>query len=483
MNRIGLLLLLASHALAAPGLEDLFDPGRVPLKKLARVDQLDRSARLVARGFDPLLYAAPPPAPGQVPQANNIRRRLWPGFSYAARLQEKQRTFARLSRRMGVVDLAALIWHAAELPPAEFARRHWKLSPPARKMRTAQPLQALRHSERQFRAWVLDQLALRVNAAIGDERDDALDVLIGRGLRDPDPAVRVRAARVLGGVADARAQGALERVASRERDPELIGEAARGRVRQGGRGLQGLVRRWLTQGREEIRLPLVRACRRLPGAWVDALLAQRLEHATGRWRDDLETVSAARLFRAPARDGPVSFYGIRTHSRRLLFCIDVSGSMRYPMDGEGGTREPRIERTRRELLRTLNDLPERTRFNIALFAQVPVPWQRGLVPANAANREKAIDFVNNLQANGGTNVHGVLEFALASGADTVFLLTDGEPSVGVIVDPALIVAEMAARNLHARLNVHTIGLARDQNAELLVNLAARNGGEYVAVRK
>ena len=233
---------------------------------------------------------------------------------------------------------------------------------------------------------------------------------------------------------------------------------------------------------DNVRFPLVRALRTVPGGWADELLAARYESAEGRHRDDLESVRARRLLREPRPDGPVSFYGIRTQSRRILFCIDVSGSMNYPMDGSGGTREKRIEKTRRELYRTLGDLPEGTRFNVVLFAARQVPWKRKLVPANVARREEAIAFLDAKEISGGTNIHGAVEFALASGADTAFLLTDGEPSVGVIVDPALIVAESAARNRHGGLVIHTIGLAQDQNAELLVNLAHRSGGTYVAVR-
>ena len=54
--------------------------------------------------------------------------------------------------------------------------------------------------------------------------------------------------------------------------------------------------------------------------------------------------------------------------------------------------------------------------------------------------------------------------------------------MGVLVDPALILEEVAESNPHGRVVIHTVGLSRDQNAELLVNLAHRNGGRYVADR-
>lgn len=184
----------------------------------------------------------------------------------------------------------------------------------------------------------------------------------------------------------------------------------------------------------------------------------------------------------PEPEGRVGFYGIRTFSRRLLFCIDVSGSMALPMDGKGGKREKRIERTRRELIKTLTGLPADTRFDVVLFASRVIPWRGRLVKANEAQRHEALAFVEEQAPDGGTNVYAALEYALASGADTVFLLTDGEPSVGVLVDPALILEEVCAANAAGSVAIHAIGLAQDQNDELLVNLAARNDGTYVAVR-
>lgn len=481
MVRLALLLVLAS-----PGvLDDLFDPAAGPgLTPYESLEKLGPTERLRARGFDPDRYHAPPPAPDQVEQVGSIRAKLYPGFTYAARLEEKQRVFARMARGVPLPDLARLVWRAGVADPGVFAGKYWKLVGGVQKRDRipSQRLQALRESERQFNTWFLADLARRIAAESGDERDEALDLLIVKGLGDPDPAVRARCARVLGGLRDERVRVALERAVRSEREPVALGEAIRGRVRQGGRRLEALVRAWMGEPRPDVRFPLVRACRAIPGGWVDELLAARHEAAEGRWRDDLETVRASRLLRAPRVDGPVSFYGIRTQSRRLLFLIDVSGSMKYPMDGSGGTREPRIEKTRRELYRTLGDLPARTRFNVVLFASRPVPWQRTLVPANDRRRDEAIAFLDSEEIRGGTNIHAIVEYALTSGADTAFLLTDGEPSVGVIVDPALIVAESAARNRHGGLVLHTIGLSQDQNAELLVNLAHRNGGTYVAVR-
>jgi len=153
------------------------------------------------------------------------------------------------------------------------------------------------------------------------------------------------------------------------------------------------------------------------------------------------------------------------------------------MAGKGAAGERRIDRTRRELLRTLGDLPDGVRFGVLGFAGGPVPWRPGLVAADAVRRDEAIRFLDRVGLHPGTNVHDVLDAALRTDADTIFLLTDGESNGGAIVQPALLWEEIADRNAHLGARIHAIGLGRDQNAELLVNLAARNGGRYVAVRK
>jgi len=477
-----LFLVLAGAARAEPegagGPFDPLAPGLAPLSRAA-FEQLGPIERLRARGFDPLAYRRPPPADDRVPQHNNVRRRLHPGFSYRRRLEEKQRAFRRLVTRMPPDRMAALMREMVELDPRAFARRYGHAIPVRRPFLPQQSIQARRHSERQFREWALGEIAVRLLGATGRDRKRAVQSLV-RGLRDDDARLARRCAQVLGRLPDDAAAEALEQTVLRARDPELLGAAVSARLRRG--ATETLVRRWARHSRPAVRFAVARACRTLSGDWVDAFAERRVERAEGRERDDWAAVLAARRFVEEPRDGDVSFFGIRTHSRRVLYLLDVSGSMAYLMDGKGGEREPRIERTRRELLRSLTELPDDVRFNVALFASAVRPWERRLRPVGGGTRTAAMDYLEEREVKGGTNIHGALAFALESGADTAFLLTDGEASVGTVVDPALILAEAAARTRHGRLVVHTVGLARDQNAELLVNLAHRTGGRYVAVR-
>ncbi len=472
-------MVLAGSAFAEP--DGLFDPLVPTLRSVPRAafTRLDPVARLHARGLEPLLHRRPPSVNDQVPQANNIRARLYPGFRYRTRLRDKQADFRRTLARLTVAETVALVWSMEELPPGEFAARYVNKIRTPRLMMPQQPLQARRHSERQFRTWALGQIAVRLLSSAGRSRAHAVDALL-RGLRSSDHTLARRCAVVLGGIPDPRATRALQDTPSRARDPELLGAAVFARLRHD--APEALVRAWARHSRPAVRFAVARVCRTLPGGWVDRLVEERTARAVGRDRDDWEAVRSVRRFRKKQTDGDVSFFGLRTHSRRVLYLLDVSGSMIFPMDGKGGKREKRIDRTRRALMQSLMDLPADVTFNVALFASGVRAWERGLKPADAGNREAALDFLEDRAVVGGTNVYAALEFALRSGADTVFLLTDGEPSVGVIVDPALLLAETEERTRYGRLVIHTVGLAQDQNAELLTNLAHLTGGRYVAVR-
>jgi hypothetical protein len=211
-------------------------------------------------------------------------------------------------------------------------------------------------------------------------------------------------------------------------------------------------------------------------------MQSKITDAKGRCFEDLDVAIAARNDAEADFGGSTDFYGLKTRSKRIVFCIDVSISMDFPMDGRGGNREPRRTRTLRELTRTLERLAADVEFNVILFSQRITPLWRRLRPAEPKNRAAAIEFIRRAGTEPGTDIWGAVSAALGSGADTAYLLSDGEPSVGAILDPALILHEVAAVNAMQLLRIHAVGLSRDQNTELLYNLARASGGQFVADR-
>ena len=80
----------------------------------------------------------------------------------------------------------------------------------------------------------------------------------------------------------------------------------------------------------------------------------------------------------------------------------------------------------------------------------------------------------------GTNLYGSLEFAFDDpDVDTIFILSDGEPSVGDIIDPQLIREAIAERNATRNVVINTIAFGAD--LQVLEWLAEDSGGTHVSI--
>lgn len=204
----------------------------------------------------------------------------------------------------------------------------------------------------------------------------------------------------------------------------------------------------------------------------------------------------------------LTFFGIRTDSERVLFVLDLSGSMEFSMvprgnpdDDLGNGREPdlprpgeqsRLEAAKDALKRALGGIGDGAVFNIIFYASDVWSWQDDLLAMTGESRSEAMRYVEDLDAVGGTNIYGALAQAFdmagaesgdgwaAPKIDTIFFLSDGRPSVGLTIDPEEILAYVRDRNQSAGIVIHTIGLSGAQDAYLMRSLAEQNGGTYVA---
>ncbi|MFT7619801.1 MAG: hypothetical protein ACI97A_003458 [Planctomycetota bacterium] len=148
------------------------------------------------------------------------------------------------------------------------------------------------------------------------------------------------------------------------------------------------------------------------------------------------------------------FYGLDIRSNRVIFICDTSGSM----------KGRKIAELKRELWRSMRgiDAPE-SAFNAIFFARnTQAIWKR-LAKVRKNTLDKAKKSIGRIQADGGTNVWAALERAFVDrDADTIVLLTDGQPSVGKIIDPEIILQSVAQLNRYKRLQIHTVYLSEDQ---------------------
>ena len=162
-------------------------------------------------------------------------------------------------------------------------------------------------------------------------------------------------------------------------------------------------------------------------------------------------------------------------ARDLTLVVDVSGSM----SGD------KIAQARAALRQALGTLRPTDRFRLIAFSTRVVPFRENFAPATAENVEAARHWVNDLQADGGTNIAGALEAALGQGTPSerlpiVVFVTDGLPSVGEQAPDRI--ATMAGGRI-GRTRIFTFGVGADVNTYLLDRLASEGRGTatYVAV--
>jgi len=251
---------------------------------------------------------------------------------------------------------------------------------------------------------------------------------------------------------------------------------------------------------------------------------------------DHEKVKAAleeeRIKGSMYKTGGKAFLTVQTKSENILFVIDVSGSMDIPfgdperlkITGRTYASLQRLAIVKEELSATINDLPETTSFNIIAFATGVRPWKKDPVRATILNKAGATDWVAKLQplgvtrggtsfevatgmaveteTEGATNTYLALMTALGepvgeddrprtgSGGfvtapartplDTVFFLTDGEPTVGRTVDMFEIRREVQRVNAFRGVQIHVIFVG-EIGGEDFQKLARENRGIFVKI--
>lgn len=173
-----------------------------------------------------------------------------------------------------------------------------------------------------------------------------------------------------------------------------------------------------------------------------------------------------------------SYWNIPVRSDRVAFVVDVSGSMNQPFGTGGGTR---LDESKRQLERVLAMLPPKAKVNLVAFSTKIDSLASKLVPLDGKQKKAAEAFVAALEARLATDVCGGLERAFADPeVDTIFLLTDGQPSAGRIVEPQALAKEVRAWNLGRGVRIHTIALGGD--SKFLEQLAAESGGQHAVAR-
>ncbi|MEZ7890516.1 MAG: VIT domain-containing protein [Candidatus Wallbacteria bacterium] len=161
--------------------------------------------------------------------------------------------------------------------------------------------------------------------------------------------------------------------------------------------------------------------------------------------------------------------------KNICFVLDTSGSM-------SGAK---LKQSQNALKFCLNNLYLEDKFNIVNFSTEARMFENKLMPADKGNIEKALNYVDEIKAIGGTNINEAMLKAINFDYDTnkpsfIVFLTDGLPTIDVTDVPEILKNIEKANN--KKIRIFCFGAGSDLNTTLLDRLSSENHGavDYVA---
>jgi hypothetical protein len=327
--------------------------------------------------------------------------------------------------------------------------------------------------------------AVRALGAIGGEEADAI---LGRAAAHEEAVVRRAAASAV----------PLQ---------EPLTEELRGAIRRLVRDDHEAVRRALYTALGEAKLedflpPLIEALendprlrnRHVAYLALKAITGQDFSYDSATWRQWYKDRKAGGL--KPRTYTYARYYGFGVHTDRVVFVVDVSGSMRWSYH----KRPKRIEVARRELARVIREIPPKSLFNVIVYATKVRCWQKSEVEATRGNVAKALRWSERMLAEpeGDTYAYDALERTFTNNPrfDTIFFLSDGWPSHGEYISTEGIIAAVKSFNRDRDAVLHSIALTLEnvdrghpqsstarlrEMKKFLQRLAAATGGECKSI--
>jgi hypothetical protein len=244
------------------------------------------------------------------------------------------------------------------------------------------------------------------------------------------------------------------------------------------------------------------------------------------WADNREKFQSQEAVKVGGRpkDPPVdnTIYGVPIKSDRVLFVIDISGSMKdptknpqaptptvkppvTPKDGdppppppaEEVMSGPKIDVAKHELKKAIEKLPKTAMFSIVAFNHATLVWKEQPVLATAENKDEAYKWVRDFKPSGSTFSDGALRVAFriaGLGAidkaypevaiDTIMFISDGAPTdnaadASKVMDFKIIIEHVREWNSQKKVVINCIAIDMQPGNEFMETLARENGGTFV----
>lgn len=187
------------------------------------------------------------------------------------------------------------------------------------------------------------------------------------------------------------------------------------------------------------------------------------------------------------RLGIIDFLGEFGGPKDVVYCLDVSASMQA-----AGLNK--LELAVNSIKDSVLMLGDESTLNVVTFSTLAKAMHREMLPANAANIERTLRYLDKftperIQSNVGTNILAALESALTLDSSVIVLVTDGLPTTvsgGRFIEtkPQKIldaVREQNRNNAAIYVVALEIDLRRSPGAHLLVSLAEEHNGKIKVV--
>ena len=149
----------------------------------------------------------------------------------------------------------------------------------------------------------------------------------------------------------------------------------------------------------------------------------------------------------------------------------------------------RFEVLKQELKTVIATLTEEDEFTLIVYCGAAERWKDRMTAASDSIKQQANEWIDTLELCEGTNIYlGCMTALKLAGlgdatdsryrtlVDTIYFLSDGQPTVGEIIDPDEIRIRVREANKLSRIRINTIGVGdNDEDTNLCSALRHRRG--------
>ncbi len=154
----------------------------------------------------------------------------------------------------------------------------------------------------------------------------------------------------------------------------------------------------------------------------------------------------------------------------------VAKDIVFVMDKSGSMAGDKLDQAKKALRFCVENLNKNDRFEIIPFSTEATSLFGKVEQLNTSNKQKAIDFIDDINPIGGTNIEEALDLALSAQETNskrpffVIFMTDGKPTIGETEEDPLLKKVTAMNKKNVR--IFTFGIGTNLNTHLLDKITA-----------